>query len=340
MAALVATVALFFAWRTAVLGTLTTGLAGDASIVDAFGRGLLAWSAHLLDYVMFGARSGILLALVLVAYFVLEFERLTRPRRRSNGLASARADVVVCGLCFFVLPAILQAPIAAMNATALHADASAVEAAMQSRLYYFSIGGLAILFAAGVGRVGSSTKVPHAALLAMLAACVAAFGWVAHDTATAFARTTAASRPMSERISAAIDHAAPAGAAPCRIVVLGVQPPPEWNIYVSVDSVAKALTADVERVGRCVVESDYVTYFNLMRGDANPADASPYTARSARGQPIPWLRVGAMTSAYLDPPAGIDAATLAGIVFLRYENGVFADVTDDVASGRLPVTLR
>ena len=47
-----------------------------------------------------------------------------------------------------------------------------------------------------------------------------------------------------------------------------------------------------------------------------------------------------MTSAYLDPPAGIDAATLAGIVFLRYENGVFADVTDDVASGRLPVTLR
>ena len=59
VAALVATVALFFAWRTAVLGTPTTGLAGDASIVDAFGRGLLAWSAHLLDYVMFGARSGI-----------------------------------------------------------------------------------------------------------------------------------------------------------------------------------------------------------------------------------------------------------------------------------------
>ena len=108
----------------------------------------------------------------------------------------------------------------------------------------------------------------------------------------------------------------------------------------SIDSVAKALTTDVDRVGRCFVESDYVTYFNLMRGDADPVDASPYLPRNANGRPIPWLRIGGMTSAYLDPPADADTATLAGIVFLRYENGVFADVTDEVASDRTTVTLR
>src|SRR5262249_10321162 len=105
------------------------------------------------------------------------------------------------------------------------------------------------------------------------------------------------------------------------------------------DSVAKALAVDARRVGRCFVESDYVTYFNLM-SDANPAEAAPYTPRSSGGRAIPWLRIGDMTAAYLDPPANADAATLAGIVFLRYETGAFVDVTDEVVSGRMPVTLR
>jgi len=339
-AALVATVVLFFAWRTSVLGTLTTGLTGDASIVDAFGRGLAAWSSHLLDYLTFGARSGIVLAIVLAAYFIVEFESLTRGRRDPIALASARLDVVMCGICFFVLPAILQAPIAAMNATALHADASAVEAAMQSRLYYFSIGGLAMMFAGGVGRVWSSVRILHAAVITALAVCVAAFGWVSRDTASAFADTTAASRPLAERIATAVDRSLPGAGARCRIVVLGARPPPEWSIYVSIDSVAKALTSDIDRVGQCFVESDYVTYFNLMRGDTNPIDAAPYTPRSAGGRPIPWLRIGDMTTAYLDPPVNADAATLAGIVFVRYENGAFVDVSADVASGRIPVALR
>ena len=47
LAALVAVVALFFAWRTAVLGTATTGLVGGGSLLDAFGRGIAGWFAHL-----------------------------------------------------------------------------------------------------------------------------------------------------------------------------------------------------------------------------------------------------------------------------------------------------
>jgi hypothetical protein len=340
LVALLAVVALFFAWRTAVLGTVTTSLTGGRSIVDAFGSGFMAWSWHLVDYVTYGTRAGIVLALAACTYFGFEFERRTRGRSRAKAVPSARVDLLVCGLCFFVLPAILQAPIAALNAAPLSAGASAVEAAMQSRLYYFSIGGLAMLFAGGLGRVWPSARVPRTALSVVLTSCVIAFGWVSHGTAVAFAATTAASRPIAESIANAIDHAPSAGER-CRVVVLGVQPPPEWSIYVSTDSIAKALTTDVDRVGRCFIESDYATYFNLMRGDAEPADAMPYTPRSASGRPIPWLRIGEITTAYLDPPtSSLDATTLAGIVFLRYENGAFVDATADVAAGRVPVTLR
>jgi hypothetical protein len=337
--ALVAVVALFFAWRTLVLGTLTTGLAGEASIVDAFGRGLARWFANLPGYVSFWPRSSMAIGIVLFGYVFIELADLWIERSRRSSMPPVAFDLLICGVCLFLLPAVLQAPIAAMNATPLGADASTVETVMQSRLYYVSFGGLAMLFAAGLGRLWMSGRIPRSVLAGGVAVCIAAFAWASHRAAVAFAETTAASRPVAERVAGAVDRAAPA-AGTCRIVVLGVQPPPEWSIYVSIDSIAKALTADPARTGRCFLASDYVTYFNLMRGYANPADASPYTPRSAGGRPIPWLRIGDMTSAYLDPPANAAAASLAGIVFLQYKDGTFADVTADVASGHLPVALR
>jgi hypothetical protein len=337
--ALVAVVALFFAWRTLVLGTLTTGLAGEASIVDAFGRGLARWFANLPGYVSFWPRSSMAIGIVLFGYVFIELADLWIERSRRSSMPPVAFDLLICGVCLFLLPAVLQAPIAAMNATPLGADASTVETVMQSRLYYVSFGGLAMLFAAGLGRLWMSDRIPRSVLAGGVAVCIAAFAWASHRAAVAFAETTAASRPVAERVAGAVDRAAPA-AGTCRIVVLGVQPPPEWSIYVSIDSIAKALTADPARTGRCFLASDYVTYFNLMRGSANPADASPYTPRSAGGRPIPWLRIGDMTSAYLDPPANAAAASLAGIVFLQYKDGTFADVTADVASGHLPVALR
>jgi hypothetical protein len=340
LVALVATVAVFFAWRAAVLGTLTTALAGDASILAALGRGVLTWFAHLAGYLIFWPRWDIAIATVLFGYVCFELAHLWIERRRGPSARPALAGVVISGICFFLLPAIVQAPVAAMNAMPLASDLSAVEAAMQSRLYYISIGGLAILLAAGLGRIRASGRIGRTLCLVGPAVCIAAFAWASHVAALRFARTTAASRPVAESIAAAVEHAASPAGERCRIVVLGVAPPPEWGIYVSADSIAKALATDVERVGRCFVESDYPTFFNLMHGDANPADASPYTPRSADGRPVPWLRVGGMASAYLDPPPNADPATLAGIVFLRYENGVFTDVTGDVASGRIAVALR
>ena len=211
---------------------------------------------------------------------------------------------------------------------------------MQSRLYYFSIGGLAIVLAAASARVRSDARIFRVLSTMALAVPVVAFGWLSRESAAAFAARTAASRPLAESIATAVDRAATAGGARCRIVVLGVAPPPEWSLFVSADSIAKALSANPDRIGRCFVEADYPTYFNLMRSDATPADAEPYVPHAVDGRAIDWLRLGDLKVAYLDPPATVESGTLDGIVFLRYIDGALVDVTDDVIAGRIPVSLR
>jgi hypothetical protein len=226
----------------------------------------------------------------------------------------------------------------ALNAAPLRGDVSAVEAAMQSRLYYLSIGGGVIVLSTLLRRVLSETRVSRILLVALVvAACV--FGWVSRESATEFARRTAAPKAMAEAAVSAVDRLATT-ATRCHVVLLGVEPPPEWSIYVSMDSVVKALSPDLERVERCFIHSDYVTYFYLLGRETPPADAAPYRAHEFAGRPLGWLHVGNAAVAYLDPPATVDAATLRNMTFLRYENGVFRDVTDDVAEGRVAVQLR
>jgi hypothetical protein len=347
LAALVAwaaIVALFFAWRTAMLGTMTTGLAGQASLLDAFGRGIARWFANLAGYATYWSRvdATIIRVLLPTALAVgVAGVWMAFAKRDDAKPYSQRVDLLLCGLCLFAFPAVLQAPVAGMNATPLGSGAaSAVEAAMQSRLYYVSFGGLAIACAAVFGDAWSRAGTPRALLTVALATMVVMFGWISRGTAVAFAAETAASRSMAEAVAAAVDRSAASAGPRCGIVVLGVEPPPEWSIYVSVDSVAKALSTDLDRVGRCFIHADYVTYFNLMRGDVDPADAKPYAPHEVEGRPLAWLRIGAMTVAYLDPPPTTDATALEGLVFLRYRNGAFVDMTTKVVGGRLPVVLR
>jgi len=259
-------------------------------------------------------------------------------QRERNGASSRNPALLLCGVCLFALPALLQAPVVALNATPLRGDVSAVEAAMQSRLYYLSIGGGAIVLSVFLRRVLSaatrSSNILASALL--VAACVCA--WVSRESATDFAHRTVAPKAMAEAAASAVDRLAPS-ATRCHVVLLGVQPPPEWGVYVSMDSVVKALSPDLARVERCFIHSDYATYFYLMGRDASPSDASPYQPHEFEGKPLGWLHVGDAVVAYLDPPATLDASTLRDMTFLRYENGSFRDVTDDVVEGRIAVHL-
>jgi len=328
--ALVVLVLLFFAWRTAVLGTLGSGLAGDAPLVDALGRGFADWIANLPGYLLLSSGTGSVLQAAIVAALMIVLVALAAglgdDERRPFSLGAI--DLLVCGACVFVLPAVLQAPVAALNAAPFRADASAVETAMQSRLYYLSFAGLALALGAAVGRVWSDTRVPRAAVATAFAIGMGVAAWISHGHAAAFAARTSVPRAMAVGVAAAVDRIATARDR-CDVAVLGSERPPEWAIYVSMDSVTKALSTNIERTGRCFVHADYPTFFNLMRGDATPTGAWPYTPHENQGHPVPWLHVGDLVAAYLDPPVNADAN---GVVFLRYENGAFVETAADPAA--------
>ncbi len=338
--ALGAVTLLFLVWRWAVIGTAASGLAGDVSLTTAIGKGFVDWIANLGGYLSFWPRLDLTerFALAIAAVSSIVCAGMSWARRERDGARSSNTALLLCGLCLFALPAVLQAPVVALNATPLRGDVSAVETAMQSRLYYLSIGGGVIVLSVVLHRILSKTSASQVLLIALVVtACV--FGWISRESATDFARRTEAPKAMAEAAVSAVDGVRPSTGR-CHVVLLGVEPPPEWSVYVSMDSVVKALSPDLERVEHCFVHSDYVTHFYLMGRGTTLADAAPYRTHEFEGTALPWLRLGDALVAYLDPPTSIDAATLRGMTFLRYENGVFRDVTDDVAEGRLAINLR
>ena len=340
IAALGVAALLFLTWRWVVIGTATSGLAGEISLTAAIGKGFVDWMANLGGYLSFWPRLDVAerVALAIAAVTTIVCAGMSWSQRERNGAGSHNTALLLCGVCLFALPALLQAPVVALNATPLRSDVSAVEAAMQSRLYYLSIGGGAIVLSVFLRHVLSaatrSSKILTSALV--VAACVCA--WVSRESATDFAHTTVAPATMAEAATSAVDRLAPS-ATRCHVVLLGVQPPPEWGIYVSMDSVVKALSPDLARVQRCFIHSDYATYFYLMGRDVALSDAAPYTPHEFEGKPLGWLHVGDAVVAYLDPPATPDASTLSATTFLLYENGVCHDVTDDIVEGRIRVHL-
>lgn len=331
---------LFLVWRWVVIGTAASGLAGDASLSAAIGKGFLDWIANLGGYLSFWPRLDLAerVALSIAAVGSMVCAGMSWTRRKSEGTSPTHGALLLCGLCLFVLPALLQAPVVALNASPLRGDVSVVEAAMQSRLYYLSIGGGVIVLSVLVHRMLSGPRASKILLSALVVgACV--FGWASRQSAIEFVHRTAAPKAMAEAAASAIDRLIPT-ATRCHVVLLGVEPPPEWSIYVSMDSIVKALSPDLERVERCFIHSDYVTYFYLMARDTTPDNAEPYRPHESEGRPLRWLHVGDAVVAYLDPPAAVDPATLHDMTFLRYEDGAFRDVTDDVAQGRVAVQLR
>lgn len=343
LAAVVSITIVFLIWRGLVLGTATSGLTGETSLVAAGGKGFVDWFRHLAGYLSFwprlGATERIIEAGVLLA--AMGCFLVARRRGGTEPLAPREVDLVLSGLSLAVFSALLQGPVVALNATPLGAEASAVEAAMQSRLYYLGFGGFAIALSVPVRRMlaARAPRGRRAFVAGVFAIGAGLFFWISRESAMAYANVTSASKPLAEAAAVAVDRLA-LPPAHCHVVLLGVEPPAEWGIYVSMDSVVKALSSDLSRVSRCYVHADYPTFFHLMSRGASPDDAAPYGLRLVGGQPLPWLHVGDAVAAYIDPPAKPDPAERRGIQFLRFENGTFRDVTAEVTDGRLAVTLQ
>lgn len=330
----------WFGWRWFVLGTPSSGLTGAMPLTQALSKGMLDWLHQAAGYLSFAPRLGMptrlalgaALAIVLVVILAVALRR--RPQRMA-------VDLALCGLCLIVLPALLQAPVAALNAAPLGDGVSAVEAAMQSRLYYLGAAGAAMLVAALLAPAWArpASRWPLAALASLLLAALV-FGGVSHRHARAFAQRSAEIAQVAHAAVAAV-AALDLPASRCHVVFLGVEPAPEWSIYVSMDSVLKALSPDLGRVAHCWFDADYPTFFHLLAAPVDAADALPSRPLQVDGVSVPWRRIGGLVAAYARPPERpLEAQELDGLRFLRYEHGRFVDVTADVAAGRVSVRLQ
>lgn len=334
--------AVYFGWRWAVLGTPTSGLAGEVPLGVAIAKGVVDWLHQMPGYLSFWSRLGAPLRMVVAtAAVALVAALIVRSRQRIPRI-NVRTDVEVllCGLSLFVLPALLQAPVAALNAAPLSADVSAIEAAMQSRLYYLGIAGIALAIAAVLApRWRSSSSWRRGAIFIPLACMVLAFAGVAQHGAQAFAQRSIVISAVAREAVAAVRQL-PLPATPCHVVFADIDPAPEWGIFVSMDSIVKALSPDLERVRHCVFHANYPTWFHLLDASVDPAAIAPYRALQNNGHIVPWLRLGDLAVAYMRAPLDIEPIDLARMRFLRWRDGHFEDVTDDVAARRLPLQLQ
>ncbi len=331
---------IFLVWRWAVLGTPSSNVTAMIPLGSAIARGLVAWMQQIVGYFAFWARLEVAQRIVLMGAlsFSLAAIIVVAIRDHLRFVWGLRGDVILCGACMLILPALLQAPVAAF-ALPISGDASAVETAMQSRLYYLGIAGACLTIAAvlTVLRNVSGAKF-RLGFFAVLVPVVAIFAWTSHKTAQAFSRRSVViSGVAREAVSALAQITLPP--SHCHVMFLDVEPESEWNTYVSMDSVVKALYPDLDRVKHCWFHDNYGTPMNLQAAPAVPADATPYVPLEVDGRRQPWRVVGDVVITYLRPPAIVEPRELARLIFLRYRDGRFENVSADVVSGRLAVDL-
>lgn len=328
----------WFGWRAAVLGTPASGLTGDTSLAAAFAHGVSDWARMAPGYFLYRARldvpaqlAGVFAAAMLVAALAW--------RARAPAAPGSSAAWLFCGLGLLLAPALLQAPVAALNAAPLDAGVSAVEAAMQSRLYYLGVAGLALLCAALLARIwrarsAAARVLAVAALLPLLVASAMA----SHRMADAFAQR---SIEIARVAHAALDGVARLDLPPahCHVVLLGIEQAPEWGGYVSMDSVVKALAPDPARVAHCWFHTEATTWFHLLAAPLAWDDAAPFEPLELDGRRLPWRDVGGVAIAYLQARQPFDASQVARMRFLRWQAGRFEEADAEVLEGRIPLRI-
>jgi len=346
LAALFATAALYLAWRWIVLGTPSSHLTGSGSLPELMRRGILNELVYAPGYLSFWPRldswqrtgtASAALMFVVVAAFALR-------RNHTAPWKNRRRELLVSGLGLWLVPLLLQAPVAALNAAPLTASASAIEVAMQSRLYYLSTIGAVIFFAVLLSAMldnpeaAQSRRRPAATLL--LVVLIASLGSAGRRTTTDYGLR---SSEMSQLARAAVASVAAIDIPKqrCHVYFLDFQPPPESSIYVSMDSVVKALEPDLKRVQDCLFHNEYPTYFYFVpHGRVDALAALPFRPLEANGAAVPWLHVGRLDIVYLSAPREVDRVNADGGKFLAYKNGRFLDVTAEITDGRREVDLQ
>jgi hypothetical protein len=134
---------------------------------------------------------------------------------------------------------------------------------------------------------------------------VGVFAQASHRHAESFARISRDNAELAHRALAAMaDFELPS--APCHLLFAGVEPPPEWGIYVSMDSIVKALHPELEAIDHCFVHADYPTFFHLLGSEHAGAVSAPLAPFRIEGRPVPRHHVDGLTVVYLEGPGTLD----------------------------------
>ncbi|RYD14675.1 MAG: hypothetical protein EOP90_12020 [Lysobacteraceae bacterium] len=336
---LIACVLAWFAWRAAVLGTATTGLTGSTALATTFVHGTLEGLRNAAGFFSYWPRLALPTRLAsLAGVLVLAFAILMRVR--AGGPARRDTGWIACASCLVLVPMLLQAPVAALNAAPLSASESAVQSAMQSRLYYLGLVGLAALGGALLDWIWRA-RANHARVLALGAAVplLAAWAVASHVQADSFARRSVeiarVAHAASERV-AALDLRS----EHCHVIVHGLGQPPEWGGYVSVDSVLKALAPEPGRIAHCWFHGGQPTWFHLLAAPVDDRDAKPFEPLTLDGVRLPWREVGGVVIAYLDARQPIDDAMLQQMRVLRLDDARVVEPAPTPVAGDAPAPAR
>ncbi len=321
-------------WRHGVLGSGGNAITGLGSLVETLARGSALWWRQLGGYLTAGLSTWVVafaLLLVVVATVVIVF----RPGReqRAEGL---RRPILLAAIALLFLPGVLQAPIAVLNSVAASADMSAVELGMQSRLYYTGCVGLSLLLAL---LVDAGARTPRRVIAIAMIVLAAVAGVSTHRLAASHAQRSAI---IAKQVISVVEYIAghPLPTERCRVVILGYQPAPEWANVTPLDSVIKALAPDLDKVSGCLFANEHHTYIHqFAAGRVTPAALLPWRPRMIGGQAIPWLEIGGLVVAYLDPPAEFSASDRDEVLFLAIDGDTVTDVSTAVRDGTRAVKL-
>lgn len=344
--ALLATTVAYFVWRGLVLGTFGSHLPGDSPLPALIARGVGIWLDDAPGYLSFAPRLGSWqrLGLALAALIFVIVSALAARRLRAALWGNRRGELLLSALALWLAAALLQAPVAALNAAPLTADVSAVEVAMQSRLYYLGAIAVTIVVAVMLGAAWemplAKPSWPRGAAVVALVAGIAVFATAARSTTRDYGLRSRETGRLAQAVVAAVAERTFAERS-CHVYFLDFQPPPEWGVYVSTDAIVKALHPDLARIRDCLFHNEYPTYFYLVpHGHLDALRAYPFRPLERNGRVVPWLTVDGMDIVYLTPPQRVDRDSAGGALFLAYDDGRFRDVTAEVASGRREVRLR
>jgi len=334
----------WFGWRAWMVGFSPSGsLVSDAPLLQVIAKGALRWSEDFSCYLVAWARLPFFAQIVFVVAALVVIAASIKAA--INGRLILRSDFtmkLVSVLVLIVLAALIQAPMALVWPQQIAASLDAKFTAVHSRLFYFSLGGVAILAAVLLDRLmgidPGAVKVRWRTFSAGCAVLVAlSWGFASHQLAHDYRRDSRALQPLAEAATLAVEQAT-LPEQHCQIYLLDIGP--EWGLaFKSIaDEVIKALSPDITRVQHCLIQPEYTPWLHLLaHASVTPTSVAPMLPIYRNGLQVPWLDIGGVQVAYLNLFPSTDARELRDALFFAYRQGRFEDVSAAVRAGEYTV---